>query len=64
MNGDINRRFRRGTRDIGGTSLLLAALAIIVVLSTVYLASQDRQQSPLLTTGKDLAVPSPMIRDK
>jgi len=64
MNGDINRDFRQGDRGNGGTSLLLAALAIVAVLTTVYFASQDRQQSPLLTAGKDLAVPSPMIRDK
>ena len=64
MNGDINRRFRKSDRGTGSTSLLLAALAIIVVLCTVYFASRDRQQSPLLTTGKDLAVPSPMIRDR
>ncbi|MEH2511981.1 hypothetical protein V1291_003335 [Nitrobacteraceae bacterium AZCC 1564] len=64
MNGDINRYFKQSTRGTGGISLLLAALGIVVVLSTVYFASRDRQQSPLLTTGKDLAVPSPMIRDK
>jgi hypothetical protein len=64
MNGDINRDVKQDDRGSGGTSLLLSALAIIVVLTTVYFASQDRQQSPLLTAGKDLAVPSPMMRDK
>lgn len=64
MNGDISRFFKPGSHGKGGISLLLAALGIVVVLCTVYFASRDRQQSPLLTTGKDLAVPSPMIRDK
>lgn len=64
MNGDINGHFRGGYRDTGGTSLLLAALAIIVGLTAIYFSSQERQQSPLLTTGKDLAVPSPIIRDR
>jgi hypothetical protein len=63
MKGGINRYFRN-SGGTGGISLLLAALGIVIVLSTVYFASRDRQQSPLLTTGKDLAVPSPMIREK
>jgi hypothetical protein len=64
MNEDINRNLKRDYRGPGGTSLLLTALAIIVALSTVYFASGDRQQSPLLTSGKDLAIPSPAMRDK
>lgn len=64
MNGETDRNLKQSYRGTGGTSLLVAALAIIVILTTIYFASQDRQLSPLLTAGKDLAVPSPMVRDK
>jgi hypothetical protein len=64
MNGDFNRNAKPRYGSSGGSSLLLAALAIVVLLSTAYFAARDRQQSPLLTTGKDLAAPSPTIRDK
>ena len=64
MNEDPNGNSRRRYGSSGGSSLLLAALAIVVVLSTVYFAARDRQQSPLLSSGRDLAVPSPTIRDK
>lgn len=64
MNGDFNRNARPKHRGAGGSSLLLVALAIVFVLGTVYFAAGDREQSPLLTSSRDLVVPSPAIRGK